>query len=216
MLDNIGKSIPAISLAAVAVLSVFNVGYFWNIGLHFLGLADLTNFVYSFGLATTFLVVFLSAAAIALPARASPNRVIALGIVGAVISMSAIFFGSRFIANEFIQEGITLVGFAISGAAAMRWLWLRHHLLNNLVTADFVMLGIVVIGNSFQAGIFTALLEMNNWKTYSVAIKDQMTTIENVRILRSSSSGFILFADKQTLFVPHSEIRQIRAMRSLP
>jgi hypothetical protein len=39
--------LPAITGVAILVLSIFNIGYFSKIGLHFLGVMDLTNLVYS-------------------------------------------------------------------------------------------------------------------------------------------------------------------------
>jgi hypothetical protein len=36
MLDIVPKMLPAAAAIAVASLSMFNVGYFWKIGLHFL------------------------------------------------------------------------------------------------------------------------------------------------------------------------------------
>jgi hypothetical protein len=48
------KLIPQISVAAVALLSLFTVGYFSKIGIHLLGVIDVTNLVYSFGLAFGF------------------------------------------------------------------------------------------------------------------------------------------------------------------
>jgi uncharacterized membrane protein YiaA len=57
MLASITRKIPAISVIAVAAISLFNVGYFWHIGLQFLGIIDFGNLVYSFGLSFTFLMV---------------------------------------------------------------------------------------------------------------------------------------------------------------
>jgi urate oxidase len=78
------------------------------------------------------------------------------------------------------------------------------------------MLGVVAIGNTLQAGVFTALLEMSNYKTFDIIVKDQASPIEDVRILRSSSSGFILFAKEQIFFVPQGEIRQVRSSKRSP
>jgi hypothetical protein len=50
MLDIVARILPVAATVAVASLAVFNVGYFWKIGLHFLGTVDFNNIVYSFGL----------------------------------------------------------------------------------------------------------------------------------------------------------------------
>ncbi len=39
--------LPAVTIIAFLVLAIFNIGYFSKIGLHFLGVMDLTNLVYS-------------------------------------------------------------------------------------------------------------------------------------------------------------------------
>jgi hypothetical protein len=57
MIDFITRYISAISLAIATTLSVFNIGYFWKIGLPFLGLMDLSNLVYSLGVSLTVLCV---------------------------------------------------------------------------------------------------------------------------------------------------------------
>jgi hypothetical protein len=59
MLDNISKATPAITLIAVAAFSIFNIGYFWKVGIHFLGVLDFSNLVYTFGLSMTFLFILL-------------------------------------------------------------------------------------------------------------------------------------------------------------
>jgi hypothetical protein len=38
MIEQTSKLIPALSLVLVAFLALFNVGYFWRFGVHFLGL----------------------------------------------------------------------------------------------------------------------------------------------------------------------------------
>jgi hypothetical protein len=50
MLMNVLGQWPHISVAAFALGAVFNIGYYSEIGLHFIGTADLTNLVYSAGL----------------------------------------------------------------------------------------------------------------------------------------------------------------------
>jgi hypothetical protein len=49
--------LPALSITALILVSIFNIGYFSNIGLHFLGLIDFTNIVYSIGLVFAGLVL---------------------------------------------------------------------------------------------------------------------------------------------------------------
>jgi hypothetical protein len=51
MLDGVTKILAVASAIAVVALSFFNIGYFSKIGFHFLGIVDLNNLVYAFGLA---------------------------------------------------------------------------------------------------------------------------------------------------------------------
>src|SRR5262249_4219801 len=57
MLDLVARILPVASAIAVAALTIFNIGYSWRIGLHFLGIIDINNVVYSFGLAFGLLIV---------------------------------------------------------------------------------------------------------------------------------------------------------------
>lgn len=59
MLPTILQYTTQLSLAAFALVSIFNIGYFSRIGLHFLGLVDLTNIVYSFAIVLAVLLALL-------------------------------------------------------------------------------------------------------------------------------------------------------------
>jgi hypothetical protein len=59
MLDFVTKNLAVFSVIAVAALSIFNFGYFSKIGIQFLGIVDLNNFVYSFGLASALLLIVI-------------------------------------------------------------------------------------------------------------------------------------------------------------
>ena len=50
MLDKLSKFTPPLSILALVLVSVFNIGYFSRIGIHFLGLIDLSNIAYSVGI----------------------------------------------------------------------------------------------------------------------------------------------------------------------
>ena len=51
MFGKMTTAIPLLSAIALAILTVFNVGYFSKVGLRFSGIVDLSNMVYSFALA---------------------------------------------------------------------------------------------------------------------------------------------------------------------
>ena len=56
MLENISKYWALLTVTAFAIVSLFNIGYFYVIGLHFIGVMDLTNVIYSVGLVLGFLL----------------------------------------------------------------------------------------------------------------------------------------------------------------
>jgi hypothetical protein len=57
MLERLLKYWPVITVSALAVVSVFNIGYFSILGLHFIGVMDLSNIVYSVGLVFGLMIV---------------------------------------------------------------------------------------------------------------------------------------------------------------
>src|SRR5215475_13468845 len=95
VLDFISRYISPISLALVTAAAIFNVGYFWKIGIHFLGIVDLSNLVYSFALATTFVVAWVWVAYKVTPSEPSYLKLTAIAIVGAAISVTGFVFGSQ-------------------------------------------------------------------------------------------------------------------------
>src|SRR6516225_1227279 len=62
----------------------------------------------------------------------------------------------------------------------------------------------------FQAGTFVAAWQMTNLDTYTVGTT-KGASIENARLLRASSAGFIVFAEERVLFIPQSQIARIMA-----
>jgi hypothetical protein len=87
MIDFITRYISAISLAVAAALSICNIGYFWKIGLPFLGLMDLSNLVYSLGVSLTVLSIgiFVTSWVIKTSAGSLPSQIV-IGLVGTALS----------------------------------------------------------------------------------------------------------------------------------
>jgi hypothetical protein len=213
MFDDFGKTLPMISLAAFALFSIFNIGYFWNIGIHFLGIVDLSNLVYSFGLALTFLFIFVQVAALVMPRDESKTSLSITALIGGAIVIYATFGERSAFGNEVIQNVILLFGMAISASGLGGWWWIRYKQGSSTI-GFFAPLTIVVFGTVFQAGIFTDALEMIDRKTYSVITTTG--SINDARILRSSSVGFIISADRKIIFLPHSQIKELRANAQIP
>jgi hypothetical protein len=208
-MDFISRYASAISLIAVAALSVFNIGYFWKIGLHFIGLVDLTNLVYSVGLAVIPIAAVLFGALWVIPKKPTPAKIIAMGVFGVAISSVGLFYWSpRTLEPQLIENGAVLFGLVISGTASLIWMLERQKQTGLWEWQNSAVLLFCLFGATWQAGSFTAAVELADRFTYTVATKAGV--LPGVRILRSSSSGFILAtAPSRLMFIPQSEIKSV-------
>lgn len=59
MLENISRYWAQVSLAALAIAASFNIGDFGRIGMHSIGVVDLSNVVYSFASVFGFLTAWM-------------------------------------------------------------------------------------------------------------------------------------------------------------
>ena len=210
MLDTVSRYQSVISLAAIAFLSIFNIGYFWKIGLQFLGLIDLTNLVYSFGLALVALSVTGGVGAFVFFKSSSLHRAFAGVVIGGAISMWGIIrFYPRTIEPQLAENGAILLGFVVSSAAFFGLIHLRRQGGGKWNSGGQVAMVFCLAATTFQAGVFTAAIELSDRFTYSLNTKSGI--IENVRIIRSSSSGFIVFFNEKIMFVPQGEVRGIES-----
>src|SRR4051794_16354740 len=146
MLEKIGKYLPAISLLALASLSFFNIGYFWRIGLHFLGVTDLSNIVYSFGLAASVLVTLFffvprfvkhltEPITQEMIKRAARSRNIALS-VGAALGFFGLFGSPKYLPNHAAQDGLMLLCLLIGLYGMYQWFSLRFRVLGTEAFSD--------------------------------------------------------------------------------
>jgi hypothetical protein len=130
MLDQFTRFVPAISLLAAAALSVFNVGYFWRIGLHYIGLADLSNVIYSLGLATVILalIAFFIPNIVHRFSQKKPNLLtymrstyVMIGIAAA-IGMFAEFAPRRYVPSHTIEDELMLLSVLL---ALLNFEWVK-------------------------------------------------------------------------------------------
>src|ERR1043165_226070 len=206
----ISRYISAVSLAAVTALSLFNVGYFWKIGLHFVGLVDLTNLVYSAGLAIVPIFLGILAAGFASPRRPKLWMIIILGIIGgALILWGTSRFGPRSHEPELMENGAILLGMVISLSAFLTWTLDRYRQTNQWDWRDTAVLLLISFGTAFQAGMLMVSLELSDRITYTVTTKSDL--LEHARLLRSSSTGFILAVNGSVMFVPLAEVKTIKS-----
>src|SRR5262249_22934535 len=215
----IAKMLPAAATIAVASLSMFNVGYFWKIGLHFLGIVDWNNIVYSFGLAfgLWMALVFVGlklvnifsdpASELSVHRSRRTNKIVMW--IGVGIFFIASCNPGQFI-SDIVGAGAQLVGVLLFWSA-----WSLQSSLDyktsGVAKADDLIFGVLAAFLIFfQAGAFVAEWEMISYDTYTVSTT-KGGSIENARLLRSSSAGFIVFAEERVLFIPQSQIARIMA-----
>jgi hypothetical protein len=208
MIDFVTRYISAISLAVAAALSIFNIGYYWKIGLHFLGLADLTNLVYSAGLSSTVLILW--GGIVALVVRRQPSLPgIIIGLAGCcAFSLWGIWhIQPRNSEPQFWENLALLLGLAFGGAYFTAWVRLRQRSTGSTDQIDKVILAASLTVTMFQAGMFSAAIELIDRYTYLVSTKAGV--INHARILRSSSAGFLLSFEGKVMFIPQGEIRSV-------
>lgn len=217
MFEKVTKALPTLSAVALAVLAVFNVGYFSRVGLHFLGVIDISNIVYSFGL--VFGVIGLIAAFIgfdfmdyagekSLDYNRAFKATLALK-VGAVV-----LFIFSFIAMEFLWPYVGSDGFLafssffLAGVQGLHG-YVRFRSQNRVLPSDYLLtifIGMLAIA---FAGRAVAQSQITSAFSYTVTTKDDVKKV--VRIVRSSSMGFIVASEGAVTFIPTGEIKLISA-----
>jgi hypothetical protein len=210
MLDSLSRYVSAISLAIAVALSIFNIGYYWKIGLHFLGLADLTNLVYSAGLSLAVLIIW---GGIVVFVNRREFSIIGL-LIGIFSSIVIALWGvwhvqPRGTAPQLIENLATLIGFAFGGAYFIAWMRQRHAASGVWDYKDLVVVAFSLFVTTFQPGACAAAVERTDRVTYTVNTKGG--AYSNARILRSGSAGFLLAVDGNVMFVPQGEIRSVRS-----
>jgi hypothetical protein len=205
MTDFLARYISTISLAIGATLSLFNIGYYWKIGLHFLGLTDFSNLVYSFGVSLTALsLAAFAIAAVARFASSTWSLVLVAGLGGALSSWGIVHFTPRTTVPELEYNIAILIGFVLSGSAfAVMATKMRAF-------ADWRNVAALCFGWSaiaFQAGVCQAAVELSDRLKYTVSTKSGV--IADARILRASSSGFLLALGERVVFIPQGEVKEV-------
>jgi Na+-transporting methylmalonyl-CoA/oxaloacetate decarboxylase gamma subunit len=242
------KSIPLISIVALALTGLFNIGYFSKIGLHFLGIIDLSNVVYSFGLVFVFLIflfplvftlsdfarwLFRALASVQPdePADKQSDELAKeiewtrrlgrlMWFVGAVFGVgiaTAIHF--RYLVEIFENEYIRALAFFIGLIFFGATFWSSRQgqsyfleMLGESNTSYALLTGFFLVMFTYFLGRAVADYQMfSSPERYTISIKGH-GQIEDARIVRSSSSGFILSVKGKMIFVPQSEIGKIEAL----
>ncbi|MCA1525923.1 hypothetical protein [Bradyrhizobium yuanmingense] len=219
MLDNVTKYWPFITLCAVAVVSVFNMGYFTLIGYHFIGVMDLTNFVYPVGL-----VLCLAIPALAFfpldfieqlrQAAKQPDSMTKFTKAGKVVfGIVMVFFTVGLVFTDRFLSLMTLFSICFSFATLMGTIgayimWQKKKSWTVLATP----IGAALLTTLWIGATFAQHEALYSRQVYRFQTKD--AEYPEARIVRSSSSGFIIIHDKKFIFVPSGEVKQISQVNS--
>lgn len=210
MLDLISRYVSVISLVVVTALSIFNIGYYWKIGLHFLGLADFSNLVYSAGLSTTVISVWMAAALFVSNRKLSEAQTLCFIAAGGAIAIFGLFLLSpRTSSPQLTENAAVLVGLLLSSTTFLSWIRLKKDVRGYWEGRDLILAAFALFTVTFQAGSFAAALELSDRFRYIISTKSGV--LEDARILRSSSAGFLLSVQQDILFIPQGEIRNVRS-----
>ncbi|RXG85646.1 hypothetical protein [Bradyrhizobium zhanjiangense] len=219
MLENVTKYWPFITLCALAVVSVFNMGYFTLIGYHFIGVMDLSNVVYPVGLVLCLAIPALAFFPLDLveqvrQAAKQPDAMTKFTRLGKVIlGLVMVFFAvGLFITDRFLSV-MTLFAICFSFATLMGTigayiLWQHKKSWTVLGTP----IGAALLTTLWIGATFAQHETLYSKQIYRFQTKD--TEYLEARIVRASSSGFIISHDKKYIFVPSGEVKQILQINS--
>lgn len=222
MLERFAGMLPLVSVVALLALAAFNIGYFGLIGIHFLGVVDLSNIVYSFALSFGLIGImsgllganwFDDIADMAKRSGAYERFryfTLAVKIAALLLGGLAIFgyWQSWFSWGSF--EGAMLGAlFALFFVLVLetQFAW---HLNGSIKLGEIIFVAFMGVMTATMAGRYMAMSSMTRGPTYTIVTKANHE-IQGVRIMRSSSSGFIFAIDRVIYYFPQGELKSIRA-----
>ena len=208
MLDTVTKIFSIVTLAVLYLMALFNIGYFYVVGFHFIGVTDISNIVYSFGLIFLFAMLFVAFGLFfwlligavtnlwpQLPKKfqvASAVIVICILLVGLVL---LIRLDTRNLSAATVAIGAEFVGILISLILHREWKS------KGTVEPFAIALAAVLVSlGGVIGGFAVAEQQIGSDVIYEVLTKSGV--ISGAKILRSSSNGFIVYQDNRILFVP--------------
>jgi hypothetical protein len=216
MLERLLKYWPVITVAALVIVSVFNIGYFTIVGLHFIGVMDVSNIVYSVGLVFSLMIVpivmfpdnlIISFKEIASSQRAmlKLNRAMKFVVWGI-----ALFFAvGLFVHRPYISiMSLFALDFLLGYLAFCAYVYIIY-LHTGSISARMIV-AVVAFGlfTLYWVGGAVAYHEaFGTSRLYKVTTKD--AAYDNVRLARSSSNGFIIARDKKIIYIPSGELKSI-------
>lgn len=227
-------TIPALSVLSVALLTLFNVGYFSKIGIHLLGLVDVSNLVYSFGLAwglVSIVFIFVNGDT----AKWIRDLAQEDGFIRFLLKGWKYFALPLLIVSPLLQAlprhpwVPTLVHkeafWPITLFIAVLWLsaivYVRH--LKDQDVFGIEIAGVALLSSFliFFSGRAQAEFELtsSDRNLYTLTMKETDKTpaksLKDVRVVRSSSSGFIVAIEDHVSFVPKDEVSWVQSQRKI-
>jgi hypothetical protein len=216
MLERVLKLWPVITVTALTVVSVFNIGYFSIVGLHFIGVMDISNIVYAIGLVFGLMIlpfVFFPDNLLAVlrnvaesdNARIKIYRFVKFSTIGICV----LFAVGLFVHRPYISiTGLFALDFVLGCVVFTAYAYMIY-LHDGELSPRLIFAGAAFyLFTVYWVGAAVAYHEAFNTKTmYLVTTKD--TTYDKVRLARSSSSGFLIAQDKRVIFIPSGELKSI-------
>lgn len=217
--------VPAVTVVSLFILAVFNIGYFSKIGLHFLGVMDFSNLVYSF----SFIVAIITGSvSISLwggyfewlqnhaQDRTGRKKILwcFIGLVvfvGMVIATIYIFF-PQFAPKQFLSDRLAAGFFVIAAVLLLLVEYADYQKRSKFEVSELFVSFVISFFAIYYLGRAVAEYEIYTVKTtYEFKLKDLVQPIVG-KILRSSSTGFIIYVDDRIMFLPQGEIKRVRAV----
>lgn len=205
MLDSLTKIFSVATLGFLFLMALFNIGYFYAIGFHFIGVMDISNVVYTFGLVLIFAMLYIAVGQVVWvvsdglakvgskviwPKLGNKGKLI-IAICAVVLVSVAITFLFRPTANEKLI-GLTTAGLVapLIGFLVLMVLFQRWKAQRKFEGTTAAIAGIMIALGTFLLGVAVAHQQMAGAQgTYDIVTKSG--TFVDARVLRSSSSGFI-------------------------
>jgi hypothetical protein len=213
MLDSLTRYFPVGALTAVLVATLFNVGYFSVVGLHFIGVMDLSNVVYSFALAFTAVsgvgalgyILGSFSASLELDRIIGQRRLYAIAFAGLLLVLLIYFLNTEFDPERKLFFGLIIAAAVVANIGYLAYS--RWHIRKR----DYIVIGAATLIGAVGIVLFGALQGLR--QAYSTDITYDVVTkqgaITGVRMIRTSSSGILFSKDQTIIFMPASEISAI-------
>ncbi|MBX3528057.1 MAG: hypothetical protein KF904_17795 [Rhodoblastus sp.] len=210
------------ALFSIMLASLFNIGFFTIIGIHFIGFIDISNVVYSFGLVFListplffFLFYFIDALEFSQNSEAVKRsnwfckRIFlpAASIIAATIIGGVIFFNWKFYSYVFAM--LTVTG---SVFLSVQLLW-EYKSKGSLSVSSIGLIAIIAAFFAVILGSASAERQMRVGEKYYISTN--ATQHIEARIIRTSSYGVILYAAERVMFIPMSELKLIRSSQDV-